>query len=117
MAELTGTTCYVGGMLDKRAGVLQPLSYVRGLARAAKKVGAAIHRSVVTRLEAQEGHWRAIAPKGSVTAGKVILATNAYTPLPMPSQPRPARHGLRSAGTFRRHMLKRHIESTQLEDP
>jgi glycine/D-amino acid oxidase-like deaminating enzyme len=55
------------------------LSYVRGLARAAKKVGAAIHRSVVTRLEAHEGHWRAIAPKGSVTAGKVIIATNAYT--------------------------------------
>jgi glycine/D-amino acid oxidase-like deaminating enzyme len=79
VAELTGTTCYVGGMLDRRCGVLQPLSYVRGLARAAKKVGAAIHRSVVTGLEAHEGHWRAIAPKGSVTAGKVIIATNAYT--------------------------------------
>ena len=64
VAELTGTTCYVGGMLDRRCGVLQPLSYVRGLARAAKKVGAAIHRSVVTRLEAHEGHWRAIAPQG-----------------------------------------------------
>jgi glycine/D-amino acid oxidase-like deaminating enzyme len=79
MAELTGTTCYAGGMLDRRAGVLQPLSYVRGLARAAKKAGAVIHRSVVTRLEEQGSGWRAVTPKGSVTAAKVILATNAYT--------------------------------------
>src|SRR5215471_3947871 len=80
VAELTGTTCYAGGMLDRRAGSLQPLSYVRGLARAAKKAGATIHgRSVVTKLEAHDGQWRVTTPKGTVTARKVILATNAYT--------------------------------------
>jgi glycine/D-amino acid oxidase-like deaminating enzyme len=80
VAELTGTTCYAGGMLDRRAGSLQPLSYVRGLARAVKKAGATIHgRSVVTKLEAHDGHWRVTTPKGTVTARKVILATNAYT--------------------------------------
>jgi glycine/D-amino acid oxidase-like deaminating enzyme len=80
VAELTGTTCYAGGMLDRRAGALQPLAYVRGLARAAKAAGAAIHgRSAATRLEAQAGSWRVVTSGGAVTASTVILATNAYT--------------------------------------
>jgi glycine/D-amino acid oxidase-like deaminating enzyme len=80
VAELTGTTCYVGGMLDRRAGALQPLSYVRGLASAVKAAGAAIHgRSAATRLEAQAGSWRVLTSAGAVTAKTVILATNAYT--------------------------------------
>jgi glycine/D-amino acid oxidase-like deaminating enzyme len=80
VAELTGTTLYVGGLLDRRAGVVQPLDYVRGLARAAREAGAAIHgRSAVTRIESAGGAWRAVAPAGSVTANTLILATNAYT--------------------------------------
>src|SRR5262245_17633751 len=43
IAELTGTDAYVGGFVDHRGGVVQPLSYVRGLARAAQKAGARIH--------------------------------------------------------------------------
>jgi len=80
VAELTGTTCYAGGMLDRRAGALQPLAYVRGLASAAKAAGAVIHgRSAATRLEAQAGSWRVVTSAGTVTASTVILATNAYT--------------------------------------
>ena len=80
VAELTGTTCYAGGMLDRRAGALHPLAYARGLARAAKEAGASIHgRSAATRLEAQAGSWRVVTPAGTVTASTVILATNAYT--------------------------------------
>lgn len=80
MAELTGTTCYAGGLLDRRAGSLQPLAYARGLARAARQAGAAIHgRSAVTGLEARAGSRRVVTATGSVTAGTVILATNAYT--------------------------------------
>jgi glycine/D-amino acid oxidase-like deaminating enzyme len=80
VAELTGTTCYAGGMLDRRAGALQPLAYVRGLASAARAAGAAIHgRSAATRLEAQAGSWRVVTSSGTVTASTVILATNAYT--------------------------------------
>jgi glycine/D-amino acid oxidase-like deaminating enzyme len=80
VAELTGTTCYAGGMLDRRAGALQPLAYVRGLASAAKAAGAVIHgRSRATRLEAQAGSWRVVTSAGAVTASTVILATNAYT--------------------------------------
>src|SRR5204862_6165797 len=80
IAELTGTTCYVGGMLDRRAGALQPLAYVRGLARAARQAGAAIHgRSAARKLDAHAGAWRVVTSAGSVTASTVILATNAYT--------------------------------------
>jgi glycine/D-amino acid oxidase-like deaminating enzyme len=80
VAELTGTTCYVGGMLDRRAGALQPLAYVRGLERAARQAGAAIHgRSAAIKLESHAGSWRVVTPAGAVTATTVILATNAYT--------------------------------------
>ena len=80
IAELTGTTGYAGGMLDRRAGALQPLAFVRGLARAAQQAGAAIHGgSLVHGLEAAPGGWRVGTQAGSVTARSVILATNAYT--------------------------------------
>jgi glycine/D-amino acid oxidase-like deaminating enzyme len=78
--ELTGTTGYVGGMLDRRAGALQPLAFVRGLAWAAQQAGAAIHGgSLVRGLEVAPGGWRVDTQAGSVTARSVILATNAYT--------------------------------------
>jgi glycine/D-amino acid oxidase-like deaminating enzyme len=80
IAELTGTTGYAGGMLDRRAGALQPLAFVRGLARAAQQAGAVIHgRSAVERLESTGDAWCAATAAGHVTAGTVILATNAYT--------------------------------------
>jgi len=80
IAELTGTTGYVGGMLDRRAGALQPLAFVRGLARAAQGAGAAIHgRSAVERLESTGQSWRVETAAGHVTARTVILATNAYS--------------------------------------
>ncbi len=80
VADRTGTTLYVGGLLDRRAGVVQPLAYVRGLARATREAGAAIHGcSPVTGIESRGGAWRAATPAGSVTANTLILATNAYT--------------------------------------
>ena len=41
---LTGTTGYAGGMLDRRAGALQPLAFVRRAGSgAAQQAGAVIH--------------------------------------------------------------------------
>lgn len=80
IAELTGTTAYVGGMLDRRAGALQPLAYARGLARAAQQAGASLHGgSAVRRLAPAPDGWRVETEAGSVTARIAILATNAYT--------------------------------------
>lgn len=80
IAELTGTDRYAGGWIDRRGGMLQPLSYARGLARAATRAGAAVHgRSPVTGLVRADKGWRVETPGGAVIADQVLLATNAYT--------------------------------------
>jgi glycine/D-amino acid oxidase-like deaminating enzyme len=79
-ARLTGSRRYSGGWIDRRGGTVQPLSYVRGLARASRAVGARIFsRSPATRLERTGREWRIRTPRGSVTSPIVILATDAYT--------------------------------------
>lgn len=80
VAELTGSPAYVGGWLDKRGGAVQPLSYARGLARAAVSLGARVHGgSRVQTLRPDGDGWELRTPAGRVKAGRVVLATNAYT--------------------------------------
>lgn len=79
-ARMTGSQRYSGGWIDRRGGTVQPLSYVRGLARAARNVGARIFsRSPAIGLEKVGREWRVRTPGGSVTSATVILATDAYT--------------------------------------
>jgi glycine/D-amino acid oxidase-like deaminating enzyme len=79
-ARLTGSQRYSGGWIDRRGGTVQPLSYVRGLARVAAEAGARIFsRSPATRLERAGREWRVQTPRGSVASPTVILATDAYT--------------------------------------
>lgn len=79
-AALTGSTHYCGGWIDRRGGTVQPLSYVRGLARAADRAGARIRvRSPAIRLTRSGSDWRIDSPRGSLIASTVILATDAYT--------------------------------------
>jgi len=79
VARLTGSSRYCGGWIDRRAGTVQPLSYVRGLASAAGKQGSRIFRhSPAMRLTRAGGEWRVDTPAGSVTSSTVILATDAY---------------------------------------
>ncbi len=67
-------------MLDRRGGDLNPLSYSRGLARAAIEAGARVHgRSRVLGMKRQGRGWRLDTAIGSVTAPHVVLATNGYT--------------------------------------
>ena len=80
MAGLTGADRYLGAVLDRRGGQLNPLGYARGLAAAAINAGAAVHGATpVTRMEKAGGRWRLTTPRGVVTADKVVLATNGYT--------------------------------------
>lgn len=79
-AELTGTSRIAAALLDTRAGTVNPCAYSRGLARAAVSQGARLHcHSPVTGIERHGARWRVITAKGSVTAQRVVLATNAYT--------------------------------------
>lgn len=68
-----------GALHDPRAGTIQPLAYVRGLARAAMEEGAAIHqRTPATSVERDNGSWRVTTPNGSIRAQALIMASNAY---------------------------------------
>jgi glycine/D-amino acid oxidase-like deaminating enzyme len=79
-AQLTGSTRYRGGWIDRRGGTVQPLAYLRGLARAAIDAGALIFtHSAVQKVSRFGGEWRVDSPHGSVVARTVILATDAYT--------------------------------------
>lgn len=82
MATMTGSSpdAYHGGWFDPRGGVLQPLSYARGLAAAAMSQGATILANApVLRLNSTDKGWTLDLGQGSVRARQVILATNAYT--------------------------------------
>ncbi|MHC5347378.1 NAD(P)/FAD-dependent oxidoreductase [Metapseudomonas furukawaii] len=81
VAGRIGTSHYLGAWVDPRAGSLQPLSYARGLARAALAEGAAIHgHSRVTSLERDRDAWCLTTAQGfRVRAERVVLATNGYT--------------------------------------
>lgn len=79
--EHVGHGQYVGAWIDRRAGVVQPLAYARGLAKAAMAAGATVHGDTkVTSLARENGKWIVGTARGAkVTADRVVLATNGYT--------------------------------------
>jgi len=79
-ADKLGTGYFHGALLDRRAGTIHPLGYVRGLARAAMKAGARIHTgATVGSLSRVQDRWQATTNAGSATSRSVVIATNAYT--------------------------------------
>lgn len=81
---LIGSSAYSGALLDRRAGTIQPLAYVRGLADHALRLGARIHsRSPVTTIEDLGTTWRVTTAAGSVVAPWIIIATDAYSQGPV----------------------------------
>lgn len=85
-AARVGSAAYSGSLLDKRAGTLQPLAYVRGLAHAAVRAGAILHASSrVVSVRRVGGGWTVATAKASVTADWVVVATDAYSTGPWES--------------------------------
>ncbi|WP_444451929.1 NAD(P)/FAD-dependent oxidoreductase [Rhodobacter capsulatus] len=84
-ARRLGGGRYAGSLLDRRAGTIQPLAYVRGLARAALAAGARIcTETAATGVAPQGAGWRVTTPKGEVRAAWLIAATDMYTQGPNP---------------------------------
>ncbi|MFC3321927.1 NAD(P)/FAD-dependent oxidoreductase [Mesorhizobium cantuariense] len=81
IAAMTGAQGYLGGWLDRRAGVIDPLAYTSELARVAAAAGVRIaEREKVVRLANAAGVWRISTENGlELQAKAVVLATNAYT--------------------------------------
>lgn len=75
----TGSTAFHGALFDPRAGTIQPLAYVRGLARAAVQAGAALHeQSAVQAVTREGGQWVVQANGQRISAKRLLVATNAY---------------------------------------
>lgn len=70
-----------GGLMGPVGFGVHPLNYVRGLARAAHKAGAKLHpRSRLIRWEETGSNHRLTTAGGTLTAKRVIVCTNGYTP-------------------------------------
>ncbi len=80
ISEMIGTDRFFGGLVDLRAGTINPMGYVRGLARAARSAGAKISTQTrVNGLTKDGAVWKLDTDRGTVTAKAVVLGTNAYT--------------------------------------
>lgn len=74
-----GTPAFPGAWIDRRGGAVQPLSYARGLAHAAIRAGVPVHTATMVRsVDRSGGRWTVHCDGGTVTADRVVLATNAY---------------------------------------
>ena len=78
MADLTGTDYFTSGLFTPGAAILQPAAYIRGLANGLSGAVAVYENSPVTEIAREGTGWRLTTPKGSVSAGKVILANNGH---------------------------------------
>lgn len=79
-AEHVGSAQYSGALLDRRAGTLQPLAYVRGLAKAVIGAGAKVFTGgPVQSLKREGSRWAVGASAGTVISNAVIVATDAYS--------------------------------------
>ncbi|PBB95659.1 FAD-binding oxidoreductase [Mesorhizobium sp. WSM3862] len=76
----TGSSAFPAGLLDLRAGTIQPLAYVRGLAGAAIAAGATVFTASPVEHIAREGRlWRLGTQGGTVRAKWAVLSTDTYT--------------------------------------
>jgi glycine/D-amino acid oxidase-like deaminating enzyme len=72
---------FYGGLQGTVGFGIHPLNYARGLALAAHKAGAKLHpHSKVIRWEQFGGEHRLYTEQAKVSAKRVLVATNGYTP-------------------------------------
>lgn len=81
VGDLLGTDQYHGGWFDERGGSLQPLSYVRELARAGIEQGVPVHTATpVASIRKKGSGWVAVTEKGdAVHARRIVVCANAYS--------------------------------------
>lgn len=80
MAQEVGSHFYLGGMLVRRAGHLQPAKFHAALFKRAVAAGVLCfdHRAVTAIVPLRAG-FSVQMPSASIRAGSVVVATNAYT--------------------------------------
>lgn len=86
VADWAGTRAYLGGWVHRDGGHLNPLAYVRGLARAAQALGVRVHTGTpMTGLSHRDGRWVVSVPLGGIAARAVGLTTDAYATAAVPA--------------------------------
>lgn len=77
--KAVGSNLVYGALKDARAGTIQPLGYVKGLARAAQSLGAQIFEGTkVTQIQSDGQGWKITCASGAISAGAVLITGNAY---------------------------------------
>lgn len=80
VSGLMGTDAYVGALLVRSGGHINPLSFCRGMARVAMESGTKVFTGTpALTMEAIDKRWKITSPSGSISADKVVLATAAYS--------------------------------------
>lgn len=78
--DVVGADFYAGSIIDRRGIAINPLAFVRGIARAAIAKGAVLfEHSKVVALTREADKWQVRTPAASVICDRVLLCTNAYT--------------------------------------
>ena len=78
MKSITGSNYYLSGLLTPKTITIQSAAYTRKFAEGLSRNIDIHENSPVVSLERTGGVWKAITPKGSVTAPKVILSVNGH---------------------------------------
>jgi sarcosine oxidase len=79
-ARVVGSDRYRAALVDRRGIAINPLAWVRGLARAAMLRGARLHEhSRMLSMTRTANGWRVVTGQGEIEAGTLLLCTNAYT--------------------------------------
>jgi gamma-glutamylputrescine oxidase len=82
VAAETGAEGFAGGMLNAHGGVIHPLNYCFGIARAVRDAGVAVHEeSPATSLRRTPNGVEIVTPRGRVVAARAVIATNGYSGL------------------------------------
>lgn len=82
MQRETGSSDFVGGVLNQHGGTIHPLNFSRGLATGLRKAGIDIFEdSPVLSIRREADHVVLSTPQGSIRASQVVIATDAYTDL------------------------------------
>lgn len=78
-AERVGSTRFFGGIRDTGTGHINPLKLVVGTAKVAAAAGAQLFENTrATGISAANGRVTVTTPAGTITAGKALVAVNAY---------------------------------------
>ena len=100
-----------GGLVGSTGIGIHPLNYVRGLARAAHTAGAKLFpHSRLIRWEEHSGEHHLYTEQGKLVAGRVLVATNGYTPEDVSR-----RHAGRILPALSNIIVTRPLSDTELE--